>query len=440
MFKVGCAEQLLDVPLLIELYGYGPYAGRRNTGTHEPLYCRAFSFHDGEKRALIIYTDICTTDDCYAREMRSQIASMLRMNPEGIAFVATHTHSGPALAAESTNTSGSSGIRNAGWQECWKQAVVNVALAAVAGEEEIVSADAGKAPLERPVGKNRANPEANITDPAIRWMRFKRADGSVKLLIHNHGVHGVADNGLLNKKVSSDWMGAANRKIREQKLADYALFLLGPCGDINTRTSCAEEKREAVGDELAGEYVKYLARDLSAGVEVNLSGISFLLKTFEFPTVRQTPEELRKDAEIFRSMGVTELQKQYWSINAARLDEMALLAEKGFDLGVFHDLQILRLGEAEFFFIPGELFVEPGIELLNRAASKYSFAATVSNGNGAYFFTEKCAQRYPSPNSTGSKFYGYYEIYGYMHALRFKYQDHIASFIINNLLDMEAKR
>ena len=436
MFRIGCAEQQLEIPLFVELYGYGPYAGRRNTGVHEPLYCRAFSFFNGEKRVMIIYSDLCSTDDQYAREMRAVIASRLRINPEGIAFVATHTHSGPAMSADSPDTSG---IRNAEFQDYWKRVVLKVAVQAFHDEEEIASAEAGKASLKRPIGTNRVEPDRNITDPAIRWMRFIRPDGSVKLLIHNHGVHGIADNGSLSKKASSDWMGAANRIIRERKLADYALFLQGPAGDINTRTSCGTEKRETVGSELAGEYVGYLADDLNRGTPVAISKIAFGLKTFEFPTVKQTPEELRKDATAFRSKGKTERAKDYWAINASRLEEMALMVEKGYELGISRDLQVIRLGETEFFFIPGELYIEPGLELLNGSAAKSAFAATLANGNGAYIFTEKSALRYPTPFTPAEKLFGYYEIYGYMHQLRFKYQNNVASFIINSLRAMEVK-
>lgn len=436
MFKVGCAEQKLEIPLFIELYGYGPYVGRRNTGVHESLYCRAFSFFNGEKRAMIVYSDLCSTDDQYAREMRAVIASRLRIDPEGIAFAATHTHSGPALNSDSPDTSG---IRNAEFQNYWKRVVLQVAVQAFHDEEEIASAEAGKAPLARPIGANRVDPEKNITDPAIRWMKFLRPDGSVKLLIHNHGVHGIADSGPLYKKASSDWMGAANRIIRERKLAEFALFLQGPAGDINTRTNCAAEKRETVGRELAEEYVSYLAKGLNGGTPVELGKIAFRLKTFEFPTVKQTPEELRKDAEAFRARGKTEREKDYWAINACRLEEMALMAEKGYELGISHDLQIIRLGETEFYFIPGELYIEPGIELLNGSAAEYAFAATLANGNGAYFFTEKSALRYPTPFTPAEKLFGYYEIYGYMHQHRFKYQNHIASFILNSLRNMEVK-
>ncbi|MBR4666784.1 MAG: hypothetical protein IKO93_23145, partial [Lentisphaeria bacterium] len=74
MFQTGCAEQQLDVPLFAELCGYGQFLGRRNRGIHDPLFCRVFSFNDNGERAMIVYTDICSTDDVYAREMRGKLA------------------------------------------------------------------------------------------------------------------------------------------------------------------------------------------------------------------------------------------------------------------------------------------------------------------------------------------------------------------------------
>ena len=350
--------------------------------------------------------------------------------------MATHTHSGPALSPESTDTAG---IRNADWQEYWKRSILKVAVEAFFNEEEIGDVEAGKAPLELPVGRNRVDPETNITDPAIRWLRFHRPDGSVKLLIHNYAAHGVADNGPLYKMASSDWMGAANRIIRERHLADYALFLQGAAGDQNTRISCLITKRESAGRELAAEYVSYLERDMPNGTSVDPSKIFFRLKCFEVPTVEQTAEQLRHDAEAYFARGRDEAEKAYWTINGTRLQEMAILAGKKYPLGCSHDLQIIRLGETEFFFVPGELFIEPGIELLEGADSKFPFISTLSNGDGAYLFTEKVARQYPSAFTESQKSYGYYEIYGYMHQLRYKYQDNIASFIINSFRTMEEE-
>lgn len=434
MFKIGCAETMLEVPLFTELYGYGHFASRRNTGIYEPLFCRAFTFFDGTKRAVIIYSDLCTTDDLFARELRARIASKLRVNPEGIAIAATHTHSGPATASVSPDTSG---IRNAEFISYWKETVLQTAQRAFLDEEEISSADTGKAPLEKPIGANRVEPEKNFTDPAIRWIRFKRADGSVKLLLHNHAAHGIADNGPLGTQVSSDWMGAANRFIREQNLADHALFLQGAAGDINTRATCGTEKRPGVGRELGEEYVRYLAADLTSGTPLALGKISFVLRTFEFPMAPQTPEELRKDAAFLRNKGKNDRERDYWAVNALRLEEMALLLEKGYDLGEDHDFQIIRMGDAEFFFIPGELYLEPGCEILDNAAAPHPFVVTLANGNGQYYFTEKSALRYPSIDCKMDKLFGFYEIYSYMHQLRFKYRNDIASFIVEKFRSLE---
>jgi len=429
MFKLGCAEEMLEVPLFAELYGYGPFADRKNLGVVEPLYCRAYSFNDGSRRALMIYTDICTTCDAFAREMRMRLATEYKYDPEAISFIATHTHSAPAL---SNAYASSSGIAHDGFIELWKETVMRVAKAAKANEEEIAEAFCGKAPLDEPIGKNRVEVETNPTDPAIRWVKFMRPDGTTKVLLHNHGVHGIASNGPFYKYVSSDWMGIANRLIKERHLADMPFFLLGPAGNINTSESVHSTGDKNSPLNLANRYVDYLEHDLQNGKKLELGNITCRLKSFEFPTIKQTAEELQADAETFRSFN-----QPYWNFNATRLDEMALMLKRGDDLSEWHDLQILRIGELEFFFVPGELYIEPGLELLEKAGGKSPLVATVSNGNGTYFFTEHTARMYPDVSSKNAKrLFGFYEIFGYMHRHAFRYQPTIASFLVNSFLKL----
>ena len=281
MFKIGCAEKELQIPLFIELYGYGPYAGRRNLGTIEKLFCRAFTFFNGEKRILIIYSDICSTDGVYAAEMRAKIAARLNINPDGIAFVATHTHSAPAISYSSTDTSG---IRNFEFQEYYKNTVLDVARNAMYSEEEITAADAGSAVPETPLSYNRVDPERNITDPAIRYMRFKRADGSVKLIIHNHGIHGTSDNGTLYKYASSDWPGKVNRFIKERQIADFSLVLQGPAGDMMPKWDCNKDKDENSAAKLADEYIKVFNKYIINGYRMFSKGFIENYKKFQLLT------------------------------------------------------------------------------------------------------------------------------------------------------------
>ncbi|MCQ2379043.1 MAG: hypothetical protein MJ016_07565 [Victivallaceae bacterium] len=433
--RVGVAEKELEVPLFAELYGYGPYCERRASVVHDPVYVRAYSFFDGKKRALVIYTDTCSTEDEYAREMRAKLASRYRLDPDGIAFVATHTHSSPALTNRSVQ---SSGIAVPEFQDTWRRAVLETAGKALADEEEIADVTAGKAPLEKPISRNRVDRKANITDPAIRWVRFRRADGSTKLLIHNHGAHGICCNGALFKEVSADWMGCANSLVKEKKLADMPLFLLGPAGDINPVNTCLDTGDASGNEKTATPYIEYLAADLEKGEKIDASEISYQLETVELPTVKQTAAELRSDAQALRDTD-KRLGTQYWVRNANRLDEMAVLVDRGADLGAKTDFQVIRIGDFGIFFVPGELYIGPGKKLLDNAKVKYPLVATVSNGNGAYFFDEASAKRYPDATTKDNAVFGFYEIYIYMHLHRFKYQDTIGDFVVDRLLQLEAR-
>lgn len=441
MLKMGCSEQILEVPLFAELYGYGPFAGRRNQGTRDPLYCRAVSFNEEANRSLIVYTDTCTTDDLYAREMRSHIATKFNILPENIAFVATHTHSAPKLGRGTVGVAWGEPLPE--FQGYWKESVVKVAAAALANEENIFSVESGTNALTCKLGRNRVDVEKNITDPTIRWMRFLRKNGSCKLLLHNHGIHGVANNGSLYKMVSADWMGAANRIITERGLADMPLFLLGSCGDINPYLSCGEQKDETVSDLIGKQYVDDLEKGITAGgKKLNSTELSGVLHTYEFPTVAMSVNDLEKEAEEWHNFANTHenpMAVAFYENFVNRLQEMIILAKQGKEMRSFHDLQILRIGPASIYFIPGEFFIEPGMELLEKSPAEFSFAATVSNGNGTYFPSLANMKKYPSIQALNSKgsIFGFYEIYGYMHSHRFKYDDHIADFIINKLMEME---
>lgn len=427
MFKIGCAEKMLEVPLFAELYGYGPFAGRRNQGVLEPLFARAFSFFDGEKRVLMLYADTCTISDPYTDDFRAILGEKYGIAPECISLSATHTHSAPSLGR---GCSPSSGVPHPEYIKTFVETILEVADRAIANEEEIVKAEAGKAPLSVKVGVNRVDPENGPTDPAIRWVRFFKKDGSCKVIIHNHGVHGIASNMGIARLVSSDWMGAANRLIKEKELCEMPLYFQGPAGNINTVNSYHKTPDMKISEIVASTYVEDLANDFANGTEIPLGKFTCSMERFDFPTVKQTAEELRKDAERLRKDGMTNF--------AYRFEEMAILEETG--KGVYpqiHDLQVIQMGDLSFFFVPGELFIEPGMEIMERSKAAFPFVVTVSNGNAAYIGTEENAKRYPSIHQRPDKLFGFYEVYCYMHFLHFKFVDNIADFVVNNLLKLE---
>ena len=97
--KVGCDENIIEVPLFAELAGYGPFLGRRNLGVRDPIYCRALTFYDGQRRNLIVVSDVMASNDKECRTMRGSLAERYGLDPSGILFIATHTHSAPLTGA-----------------------------------------------------------------------------------------------------------------------------------------------------------------------------------------------------------------------------------------------------------------------------------------------------------------------------------------------------
>lgn len=418
---VGCAGETLDVPLFVELYGYGPFLGRRNRGTRDPLWCRAVSFRNGPDRVMLINSDLVTMDAAAAWEVRSELAEKLRFPETNILVSATHTHSGPTI---------SKGIGWGEWdadfQRQWVRRAIAVGLKAAA-DESPVTADYGTARLSATLGKNRVEPDGP-TDPDIRWVRFRRPDGGVKLLLHNHGMHGVVF-GPKMLLVSADWPGAVNARILEENLADNVLFLQGAAGDINT---------DPVARDLAegGPHLKRISESYAADLKASLAGpgkplalfpLKAVLESVKLPTEDTSPAELRETAAKAREM------------NAAtpylidRLEEMALFMEAGNSLDVIADLQALRIGGLYVYAFPGEPFYALGRELMAKSPGEFALVAEVANGNCRYFPTPETFAKHPSVLAE-KRGYGFYEIHQGCGRFMPKYKAHIAPFLIERFL------
>ena len=417
--KIGVSEIELHVPLFAELYGYGPFAGRRNWGTRDPLFCRALSFNDGNRRNLLIVSDACVTDNEDARKLRAAIADELQIEASGIMIAGTHTHSGPAMSLGI-----GWGEMHAGYLQHWRETVREAARKAVADEEN-VTARGGRAPLTKKLGVNRVNPKWPI-DNDIRWIKFTRKDGSVKVLLHNHGMHGVVFG--RTRLASADWMGEVNRRIKEQKLAEAPFFIYGAAGDINTGTvGGGEAELERIGSAYINDLINGMKM---GGEELEFAPVLSVLENTELPTVQSDSKTMRETADKIHN------EHPYL---ADRLTEMSILAEDGRTFPVILDLQVLRMGDIGIYAFPGEPFSALGRRIMKEAPNKFPMAAAVANGNGRYFPTPETFDIFPDIFSAKSGTYGFYEIYQGAGRFMPPYRRNIADFIVTALLNMKVK-
>lgn len=432
--KVGAAERVVEVPLFAELGGYGPFRGRRNIGVRDPLYCRVLTVNDGVRRNVIIITDMIASSQYHSRMLRMELAEEFSLYPDAIMFAGTHTHSGPCLASCDVGY----GEPDAGFAANWSAAVKANVRDAIANEEP-VRAFAGKAPIRKQLGSRRTMGGDKHTDPHSRFVKFCREDGSVKVLLHNHAMHGVVFGPQLY--VSADWMGDVNRKIKERKLAEMPLFLYGTAGDVNVIWTHSREERDKNLDWISESYTNDLQDALNDCEEIPLFKVKSVLKSVEFPTEKVDPAEYRTIAAELQKKAEQGLgDVKLLNFIHDRMIEMAVMAERGHDFRVIRDLQILRMGELEIFAIPGEAFLVIGEELMKRANVKFPLALSVANGDSGYFPDKEMFARYPSVyDSDDFGAFGFYEVWFGPGQLRAKFKPEISSFIVEKLLEIEKE-
>jgi hypothetical protein len=422
---LGFASETIPVPLFTELYGYGPFLGRRNRGVRDPLMCRVASFRQGARRLILIVSDLVTMDPDAAWRIRGELGRSLRAPSDGILVAGTHTHSGPTVS------------RGIGWGELDPdfqrggiETAVRVAQRAAA-DEAPVAATFGRAPLSEKLGRNRVFPDGP-TDPHIRWVRFVAPTGKTRLLLHNHGMHAVVF-GQAMLRVSADWPGEVNRLIVEHGLAENAMFLQGAAGDVNTEPCCKNEQDgEPVLRRIGQQYVADLRRGLDAGGRpLGLTPLAAALESVEMPCDPVTPAMLRDMAAAMRRIG----GRPY---TTDRMEEMALRLEAGGRAEVALDFQVLRVGDLYVHAVPGEPFVEVGRWIMDRSPGRMAMLAEVANDNGRYIPTPETFRQNPDvvvPETPRRP--GYYEArFAGFGRLRANYREDVGPFVADRLIAM----
>ena len=430
---VGASANIVEVPLFAELGGYGPFKGRRNRGVRDPLYCRVLTVNDGTRRNVIIVTDMVHSEDKSSRLMRMELACDFALYPESIMFVATHTHSGACIGSCDVGYGSNSDEFYANWR-----ATVRKTVAEAIANEEPVRAFAGKAPIRKPIGERRTTSADKHTDPEIRFVKFVRADGTVKLLLHNHAMHGVVFGP--QPLVSADWMGDANAKLKARGAAEIPFFLYGTAGDVNVIwTHPKPEERHLNLEWIGDSYTNDLMAALDDCQEISLGPVKACLETVELPTEPVNAEEYRQTAAKLLEKLPNEFEKLIVYIHD-RMLEMAILADQGHDFRVLRDLQVFRMGDLEISALPGEPFLAVGEEIRAASTAKFPIAVSVANGDAGYYPTREMFDQYPNIwccDNFGA--FGFYEVWFGPGLLRPKFQPQIVEYLVSNILRLGKK-
>ena len=377
----------------VHLFGY-PHVRRMSTGVHDPLECAALCLRAARGAAIFIANDLIYFGRDYAAEIRRRIAAATGVPVEAIMLSATHTHSGPVITDNQSNSADS--VVPRADPEYLRWLADRIVATAVAAAERAEPAEVGLAVARAEgVGSNRHDP-AGPTDsevPVLVARSLRTGRPLAAMLVY--GMHPTVlheDSTLF----SADFQGFTRRALRNGALPPDCpvIYNLGAAGDQSPRhmtraNTFAEAQR--IGENLA-RGVEAAVRRISYGrvEEIVARRVAIDVKPREFPAVAAAEAALvnaRKRFAVLQANGAPRQDVRTAECDVFGAEKTVLLAQAAADgrlaaavsVASPAEIQVIRIGAWRFVGWPGEFFVEHGLAL-KTAAPPGTFLVTLANG------------------------------------------------------------
>jgi len=363
----------------------------------EKLYCHASYFDNGEERAVIISNDSITIPEYIVEIVRKELAEQLDMKPECILLCATHTHCGGPL-----ETWGEFVHFNKIYADFVAKRFIDCAvMAAIEARDVIIGYSKGyedKIAYYRDFvmsdGSFRTNP--GMEDPGKRpfgeidkevgVLRIDNLDGTPYGALINYACHCDCVGGW---SFSSDYPGEMKKLLRKVYGYDFIpVFINGFSGNINhcdyfTAFNQYPEHYKRMGRMLAADVIR--TREYSEPFEgdIKISGKDFKMA---IPT-REPSAELLKWADEILSLPdpKSDIVSYFYALQTKDFQAAGV---KMIDAIV----QIIQIGDLAIYGMPGEIFVEFGLDLKEHSPIKYNMHANLANGCIGYVLIRELFQ------------------------------------------------
>lgn len=391
----------------------GGFRPRYAENVDDELFAKAVVIDNGETRIAIVTCDLIAIPEKIADTAKARIADRCGIPPAHVMVNATHTHTAVAVAnllgvGEDTGYTDWVPLKIADAVELavWRLQPARVGFASV---------DEGRITFNRrwhmKDGTVRFNPgvehpdlvePTGTIDPELAMMYVEADDGTPISAVANFSLHYIGtDNG---SALSADYFGHFDRLMRH--------YLGGPCvsllwnaasGQINNTDFSGKVKWTARGHQQAVKMANVLAGHFITEMQfmemhdtLDLSGD---LTTLTFQRKQITETDLEVAAQILSvpqgTYDAYETGPFSWVVGeripTALVDVYALECQRMAKLPehMTAPIQVLRLGEAAIVALPGEVFVETGMNIKANSDASPTFLVSLANGYIGYICTDK---------------------------------------------------
>jgi len=403
MIKAGVAKVNITPPVGVLLSGYEARK-KPSQGVHDELYAKALVLDDGDHKVALVVADLLYLDKDFTESVRRLIEESVGIDRQHVMVAVTHTHSGPVgsclnfmhrLEDEKTVNS-VEGMRE------FVEDLRSVLARKIAGSVYMAAQNTadvrigvGKGTVSS-VGANRRDPKGPM-DTNVGVLRVEDLSGNVKAIVYNFACHPTVLSAE-NLLITADYPGYASNVIEETKKDAVALFTNGAFGDISTRFTRRGQtfaEAERLGTILAAEVLKTLEQiETTDRVKVKAlsRGVKLPFKTL--PSIEEAEKQVRETERKLESLkkrgashGEIRVATTTWEGANMTLRFLKEGILKGKD--VTSEVQVLAVSDMVFVGVPGELFVEVGLEIKEKSGLENVYIVGCANDSVGYILSSK---------------------------------------------------
>ena len=375
MIGVGKVDITPDYP--VRLNGFG-FRREQSEGVTHPIYAKALAFgNEKAGPALLITVD----NLCFSLEIIEEITGRLNkkigINPERIAFTATHTHTAPMLKGVAPTIFSVSipAEHQTNIDRYTREFIDKVEGAAVAALSSIRPAKVSWGIGNVGLAINRRTKDGP-TDHDMPVMVIREADGKPRAIWFSYACHCVA---LSNNKVSGDWAGFAQSSLEKNFPGAVALASIG-CGADQNPNARADKDDPAIcvqqGEQIVAEVKRIIdsLKPMTSRPEIRRTPIEI---AFDTPRTRAEWEERTKSSDKAIAYQAT--------LSLAKLDRGETLPAS-----MKYIIQTWFFGEQlAVVFLPGETVVDYSLRLKKEFDRTRLWVNGYSNEGRCYVPSER---------------------------------------------------
>lgn len=368
--EAGAAKRSIVPPFPTRMGGYFDRV-KPFEGVKTPIYAKALVCAEDDTKLAVLTVDLLNVTRELCDAARARIVEATGIPADHIMISAAHNHSAPSGFTRTFLFGGE-----------FDQRLFDFLAAEMA--QSVIDANASMRPALLGVGvghlntitRNRQQNNDTVIDPAVTVLRVQEADSrSVIATVFNFTGHPVI-LGSDNLLVCGEYPGQAQETV-EHVLGGVALFTQGACGDITMKRSGNPfQEIERLGRIVAAEVIKtceQIAVSDNAALTARFEDVPVNARELPSMTDAKAAETAAAEAlkqaeqsganETVRKRLERTLDSAQWVVRLATYKEEHPTQAPELDRA---PVQVLQLGPVVLVGIPGELFVEYGLEVKQR--------------------------------------------------------------------------